>query len=89
MATKSAKMSQDGPAYVTKTNEGRNGAAPAGRVARIAAPLELEFEEGKTEEAGRICQRICKGFDEVILHAGSLLSSALRAQSRHRADLDL
>ena len=46
--------------------------APAGRFARAAAPPELEFEEkGKTGEAGRMWQRICKGLDEVVLHAGS------------------
>ena len=51
MPTKSAKMNQDGPTWAAKVNEVRNPVAwegaPAGRFARVAAPVELEFEKKK------------------------------------------
>ena len=34
--------------------------------ADCAGPLEELFRKEKTKESGRICKRLCKGFDEVI-----------------------
>ena len=41
------------------------------RKADCASPLEELFRKEKTKESGRICKRLGKGFDEVVLHAGS------------------
>ena len=52
------------------TTDARGQRRPA-RKADCAGPLEEHFRKEKTKESGRICKRLCKGLDEVVLHAGS------------------
>ena len=52
------------------TKDGRGRRRPALK-ADCAGPLEELFRKEKTKESGRICKRLCKGFDEVVQHAGS------------------
>ena len=51
-------------------NDGRRQRRPALK-ADVAGPLEELFRKEKTKESGRICKRLGKGLDEVVLHAGS------------------
>ena len=71
MAARSAKMNQDGPTWDAEAIEGLPGSAPTGPGSGLRRPLEELFRKEKTKESGRICKRLCKGFDEVVQHAGS------------------
>ena len=66
MTAKSAKMNQQGPTWSEKAHEGRVRAAPTGPESRRRRPRRRAFSKGKTKESGRICKRLCKGFDEVV-----------------------
>ena len=64
MATKNAKMSQDGPTWAAEAIEPRPGSAPTGPESGLR--IEELFRKESTKESGRICKRVGKGFDEVV-----------------------
>ena len=57
-------MSQDGPTWTEKAHEGLPPAAPTSPESGLRRPPRRALEKEKD-------QRLCKGLDEVILHAGS------------------
>ena len=75
-------MGQLGPQKPTKDGSGQRRAA---RKADVAGPLEELFRKEKTKESGRICKRLCKRFDEVVLHAGSPFGDGGFNRSAHSA----
>ena len=75
-------MGQLGPKKAL--TDARRQRRPA-RKADVAGPLEELFRKEKTKESGRICKRLGKGFDEVVLHAGSPFGDGGFNRSAHSA----
>ena len=72
IATKSAKMNQDGPTWAAKANDRWYRKALPGPVCgRNEPPRALEFAKRKDQRGRQDLAKNLQGFDEVVLHAGS------------------